>query len=452
MSSLFGSLLNAGDAMRVYQRAMTVAENNITNASTPGYAKERLSFQAKSFSPENGLGGGVVAGDRESSRDPLLEQGVRRRNSAFSYSSQNEASLKPLEAILTVAKGAGIPDGMNQLFQSFSALSVSPNDATLRQTVLDSAGRVAAQINEASSQMTAAVSDNNRQASSAAANINRLVEQLASLNQSRRQTASETPDAGVDAQTNSVLEQLSGVADISVLNQPDGTVSVYLGGLTPLLVGESTYQVTVTTQSGQIQVLDYQGKDITSNIHAGSLGGLLETGNRQIPSYLSDLNRLAASLADQVNTVLANGVDASGQSGAPLFTYNTAADAAATLAVSGLTQDQLAAASADAPGGNGNALALADLGGTPQLDGMTFTAFYGNIGAKLGRDLSGATENTDTQQLLLDQARNVRQLASGVSIDEEAANVMQLQRNYQAIGQLVSILNSMADTLLGMMH
>ncbi|MEO8662367.1 MAG: flagellar hook-associated protein FlgK [Bryobacteraceae bacterium] len=452
MSSLFGSLLNAGDAMRVYQRAMTVAENNITNASTPGYAKERLSFQAKSFSPENGLGGGVVAGNRESSRDPLLEQGVRRRNSAFSYSAQNQASLKPLEAILTVAKGAGIPDGMNQLFQSFSALSVSPNDPTLRQTVIDSAGRFASQINEAASQLTAAVSDNNQQASSAAANINRLVGQLASLNQSRRQTASETPDAGVDAQTNSVLEQLSGLADISVLNQPDGTVSVYLGGLTPLLVGESTYQITATTQSGQIQILDYQGKDITSNIHGGSMGGLLETGNSQIPSYLSDLNRLAASLADQVNSVLANGVDATGQAGAPLFTYNTASDAAATLAVTSLTPDQLAAAATDAPGGNGNALALADLGGTPQLDGMTFTAFYGNIGAKLGRDLSGATENTDTQQLLLDQARNVRQQASGVSIDEEAAHVMQLQRNYQAIGQLVSILNNLADTLMGMMQ
>lgn len=453
MGNLLGSLLGAAGAMSVYQQALAVSENNITNSSTPGYAKQRLDFRAKSFVPESGLPGGVDAGNRQSTRDPFLEQSVRIQNSLYSFSSQTTSSLQQLEPILTVADGAGIPDALNKLFQSFSALSVSPNDVSARQSVLDAASGFVQQMNEAASQLGTAASNISQQAAASVSQINDLVSQIQSLNVSLRQSGGNAPDAGVDAQMNSALEQLSAVADISVLNQPDGSVSVYLGGLTPLVMGDTAFPLTADPQSGQMTVRDYQGQDITANIRGGSLGALLDTSNTQIPSYINGLNRLAAGVADAVNGVLAGGLDQNGQPPAQnLFNYNSSADAASTLTVNPLTPDQIAAASAASPGGNGNALALADLGSSPQLDGLTFSGFYGSVAAGLGRDLSTAQNNADTQQLLLDQARTLRSQTSGVDLNEEAAKVMELQRGYQACGQLVSVLNSLADTVLQMVQ
>ncbi|HBY62961.1 MAG TPA: hypothetical protein DEH78_24320, partial [Solibacterales bacterium] len=58
MGSLFGSLLGTAGAMRAYERVLAVSQNNVTNASTPGYAKQIQHTEAMAFQPEAGLAGG----------------------------------------------------------------------------------------------------------------------------------------------------------------------------------------------------------------------------------------------------------------------------------------------------------------------------------------------------------------------------------------------------------
>jgi flagellar hook-associated protein 1 FlgK len=452
MGGLFASLHTAADALGVYERALTVSQNNIANANTPGYAKQRLQFQAKSFDPAGGLSGGVTAGPVVTSRDPILESSVRQHSSGYGRASQNAATLQQLESILSVTDGAAVPSALSQLFQSFSALSVTPNDTSARQSVLDAAGGFASAMNSTAAQLSKAANDTWQQAGAQVSQINDLASRIQSLNSTRRQAGTSGEDAGVDAQMNSLLEELSQIADVSVLNQEDGTVSVYLGGLTPLVMGDTAYTVGASQQAGgAVRVLDSRGHDITGHVKGGSLAGLLDAVNTQIPSYLDGLHRLAAGVADQVNTTLASGVDQNGQIPAQnLFSYNSAGDAAATLSVNALTPDQLAAATVDAPGGNGNALALADLGSTAQMDGVTFGAFYGNVAGGLGRDVATSQENSDTQQFLLDQSKSLREQTSGVSNDEEATRIMEMQRAYQATAQMITVLNSLTETVLGM--
>lgn len=453
MGSLLSSLATASNAMRVHQSALGVAENNITNAKTPGYAKQRLSFEAMPFQPESGLIGGVGVGSRSSSRDLFLEQSVRARSSAYGASAQTSESLGRLESVLTVSENADIPNALNKLFQTFSALSLAPNDTSARQSVIDAADSFAGTINNAASTLEESSWQAGQEADQTVSQINSITARLESLNKVRRQTAGESQDAGVDAQVNALLEELSGLVDATVLNQTDGTVSVYVGGMTPLLLGESAYPLSASVSSSSTRILDSTGKDITDSISGGSLTALVEVRNSQIPGYLEGLNKLAMGVADQINAVLLGGLDASGAPPAvDLFTYNTAGDAARTLTVNAMTPGQLAVASATAPGGNGNALALADLASSPQIDGMTFSAYYGSVAGQLGRDLAGAKESAETQQLLLDQAQALREETSGVSIDEEAARIIELQRGYEAMAQVVSILNEMTQTAIGMIR
>ncbi len=179
---------------------------------------------------------------------------------------------------------------------------------------------------------------------------------------------------------------------------------------------------------------------------------MLDDKNNVLPSYIRSLNTLAQGVADQVNISLSNGIDENGASPVTaLFTYNTSVGAAATLAVNPLTPDQIAAALPGAPGGNGNALNLSALGKGATLSNYTFAQFYGNIAAQVGSDLSTATDNQTTKQSLLSQAQTLRQQASGVSLDEEAANLVAFQRAYQANAKMLTVLDTLTQDLMNVL-
>jgi flagellar hook-associated protein 1 FlgK len=279
-----------------------------------------------------------------------------------------------------------------------------------------------------------------------------LAGQVATINGENRVDPSGGVNAGVDAQLNSTLEQLSQLVNLKALQQPDGTITVYVGGQTPLVVGAQTYAISGDFSTPQTAVDSSTGADITSQITGGQLSAMLDDKNNVLPGYLASLNTLAQGVADQVNTGLSNGIDENGASPATdLFTYNANLGAAATLAVNPLMPDQIAAALPGAPGGNGNALALAALANQPHLNNYTFAQFYGNIGAQVGNDLSTATDNQSTKQALLGQAQTLRQQASGVSLDEEAANLIAFQRAYQANAKMLTVLDTLTQDLMNVL-
>ena len=216
-------------------------------------------------------------------------------------------------------------------------------------------------------------------------------------------------------------------------------------------MGGNVYPVRADIANNGATIEDSQGKDITGLFQTGSLGSLLQTRNTFLPGLQSDLDRLAQSVADSVNTTLAAGVDQTGATPTtPLFTYDAAVGAARTLAVNNLQTSDLALALPAAPGGNGNALALAGLSNQKSLDGATFTEFYGNVAARVGREVSTSTEESKVHQSLTDQARSLRDGLSKVSLDEEAVLLIEYQRGFQATAKLIGTLDSMTDTLMGL--
>jgi flagellar hook-associated protein 1 FlgK len=105
-----------------------------------------------------------------------------------------------------------------------------------------------------------------------------------------------------------------------------------------------------------------------------------------------------------------------------------------------------------APGGNGNALRMAALESSAELDDRTFAEYYGDLAAKLGRELSHAKENDDNQQSLLSQAVEFRDDISRVSLDEEAIYMLQFQRAYQATAKLLTTLSDLTEVALGLIR
>jgi flagellar hook-associated protein 1 FlgK len=453
MGNLLTSLLNAANSMQAIERALAVTENNVVNASTPGYAKQTATFEAMPFDLTVGLPGGVRAGPAQSSRDAFAEKGVRNQQTDLGFYQQKASDLTNLQAFFNLSSTSGIGSAMSGLFQSFSQLSVNPNDAVSRQSVLDQAQTVAQSFQHTAASLASQGTNIAEQSRSTIDDINRLAGEVATINAQNRVDPSGGVDAGVDARLNSTLEQLSQLVNFTALQQPDGTVSVYAGGQTPLVVGGQTFAISGDFSTAQTAILSSTGADITNQMTGGQLSALLDDKNKVLPSYMQDLNTLAQGVADQVNTTLQNGIDQNGAAPATdLFTYDTSLGAAVTMGVNLMTPDQIAAALPGAPGGNGNALNLAALASGKNLDNYTFAQFYGNLGGRVGRDLSTATDNETTKQQLLNQAQTLRQQSSGVSLDQEAEHLIAFQRSYQANAKMLTVLTSLTDTLMGLIQ
>ncbi|HEV2201621.1 MAG TPA: flagellar hook-associated protein FlgK [Bryobacteraceae bacterium] len=453
MGSLLTSLLNSAGALRVYDRAFNVIENNVTNANTPGYVSQDQSLVAMTFNPAAGLGGGVMAGDLISARSAYLDQAVRSQTELLGGAQQQASDLAQIQPFFDTTGASGVPGALTAFFNSVSQLSVNPNDEVSRQGVIDASQTLAQRFNQNAGGIQKTAANVGIEIRNAVSSINDLAAQIAGIDEQFRASPDASHNAGLDAQLNAALEQLSQFVHYTALKSPDGGFTVFAGGQAPLVIGAQAYALSADFSAPQTAVRDSQGKDITAQLqnNGGTLGALLQTANVTLPGYVTSLNTVAQSFADAVNNQLSLGVDRNGNPPAVnLFQYNAALGAAATLSVTNIAPDRIAAATAAAPGGNGNALAIAQLATQPLVNGFTVTQAYGNLGGQVGRDIADAQQEQTAQQNLLDQAHQQRAAATGVSLNAEAAKLLEFQQAYQAVGKLVTTLDSLTQTVIDM--
>jgi flagellar hook-associated protein 1 FlgK len=212
-------------------------------------------------------------------------------------------------------------------------------------------------------------------------------------------------------------------------------------------------------------VYDSQGNEITGDITSGQLGGLLDTQNRVIAGVIGDsqnagsLNTLASNLATTVNTVLESGTVSTAlgaAAGTALFTYNNADAtlAAGSLAVNpNITVAQLAPVDANGVS-NGNATALAAMAnatsGQGTINGLSYPGYFASIASDVGQENQTATTNQTTQQQVTTQAQTLRDSISAVSLDAQASLVLQFQRAYESVARVLTVVNSLADSVLNL--
>src|SRR4051812_5879645 len=103
MGNLLSTLLSSAGTLKVYDRVLEVTQNNVANASTPGFAKQSLTLSAMSFDSLSGSSGGVTAGELKSSRDEYAEQTVRRQTSSLGAFEQRVSSLTALNGSFDVS-------------------------------------------------------------------------------------------------------------------------------------------------------------------------------------------------------------------------------------------------------------------------------------------------------------------------------------------------------------
>ncbi|MBM3740950.1 MAG: flagellar hook-associated protein FlgK [Acidobacteria bacterium] len=452
MGNIMNALATAAQSMETMQRAIKVSSNNVTNARAPGHVRQTLALVGKPMSLESGLAGGLDSNGLISSRKDYLERGVHSQAHLLGRDTQRAAVLGQVESEFDITGDSGPGRSLNKLFEGFSQWSVNPNNTPAREEVIRLADGTAQDFRNLHAALEKYRRGTAAELNGAVSAINRVGGLIQSYNVQLRQDIRLRQDPGLDAQIHDQLEQLAEYTDFTVLRGEDGAVNIYLGGQTPLTLGAQFYPVSADYSTGQAAIQDSEGKDVSGQIRSGRVQALLELHNSFVPSLQAQLNTLAEAVATRVNAVSAAGVDASGQPGAALFQFNPAVGAAASLSVTGITAGQLAAAKSGAPGGNANALDLAALGSSKEIAGSSFAEYFGQIAAGAGHQASTARDDERTHSQTLAQARVLREELSAVSLDEEAATLVEFQRAYQASAELVRILNSLTETTLNILR
>lgn len=450
--------------MDVFQRQIGVTQDNVVNASTPGYAKQQLSANAIPILPSAGLYGGVQAGGIESARSQFAESSVRDALTQEGFQSERANTLSGISSNFDVTGTSGLSAAINNLFSAFSSWSESPTDSTQQQGVITAAQQFTSSVNLAASQFGLNESQVQQAASTQVASINQLAGEISDINASN-QSNSDAASSN-DAELNSALEQLSELVNFTTVSASDGTTTVLLDGQTPLVEGSKAYPISLSMASAgtnsappQAHILDSAGNDITQQVTGGKLGADLNVINGDLASILGDstqngsLNDLVTKLATAVNTLLTSGeVDQSGTPGTALFTVTSDATAAATLSVDpACGAAQLAAIQPGPPVvSNGIANQLAALAkDTSSMPGnLSFVAYYGSMASTVGANANSAQTAQTRDSELVSQAKSLRTQISGVSLDEEAASLVQIQQSYEASSRVFSSVNQLLDDLM----
>jgi len=465
MATITSSLMSASGALDAFTEALSVVENNVANASTPDYASQSEDFVPLELNPSQGLPGGVKAGQLISSRDEYAEQAVQQQTTLLGQAQQDVNSLTSIQSLFDISGNSGIPAALNNLFSAFSAWGQTPDSSVAQQNVIQQATAVANAFQQTATGLETAAYDTRQQLQATVDQVNQFASQMAGFNQQIMN--GNRADPALDAEVHSTLDQLSNDGSISATQQSDGTWTVLLNGQTPLVMESQAYALSVGTVApsanspnpngpAHLSLLSSDGTDITADTTAGQLGSLLNTANVVMPQYLGDetqdgsLNTLAESFAQNVNTLLTNGLQSNGAAGVPLFSWTNTTNVAQTLQVSSITPSQLAAISPGPPQvSNGVALALSQL--ADPTTGLSYTQSYANMASNVGSLLDTANANLQTQQAAVAQAQNVRQQVSGVSLDQEATILLQFQQAYEANSRLVNILDQLTEDTMNML-
>ncbi len=448
-------------ALRAHQLAVDVASHNIANAQSPGFSRQRVLLRpigldgSDHFSRDALLGRsgfGVDASDVNRVRDVFLDFQLRTNLGARDQNKALSRSLSQAELVFNDPTDNGLGALMGKFWAAWHDVVNSPESPAARTTLVHSTSTMATRIQRAHGDLIAQRADLNRSLGMTADRINAAASEIASLNFQIKQVELNGDMANdLRDRRDLLLDQLSGIGDISYSEQPDSSIVVYLGSheLVFANTAREVKSVADLANPGMDKLIfTMDDQDVVTN--SGELRGILDARDTAIPGLVAKLDALAAGLITGVNAIHAAGFGLDNSTGLAFFTGTGASDIALNPVLS-TNPHQIAASSAlSAPGDGSNALAIANLqlATTMAAGTLTFDEYYGNIVSVLGADVvraDGLAESADLMSSPLDQ---LRQSVSGVNIDEEMTNLNASQHAYEAAARVITTIDEMLETLI----
>lgn len=464
MSGLYASLNQSVKSLTAQGRGIEIAGKNLANVNNPAYARQRVVYGDRGtvITPTGAESLGLEALAVEQMRDRLLDRQVMREIALKASFEAEQGAYQRAQAGLgqsidrsasaSSASGTtnqGIAVAIDDFFNAFQSLASRPTDAGERQTLLHKAGILADRFRLADARIAQVQSDLSGEVAQDVEEVNRLLAAIAELNAQIGRFEINAPGTAVDLrdQRQARLEQLAAKLPVELRDTPSGQIDVVArdadGAEVPL--------VTLAVVAGQVT---FDGNQLAldwSTILApgsGAIKGSLDARDGAIQNLRSDLDLLTRQLVASVNGVY-NPTGTTGDFFAAdgLSAGSIAIDAALNAA-------NLKTSDGGAAGDNTIALAVAGLAANEfstaagdLIDG-TFAGHFSKTVGRIGQALAGANARAEDQANVERLVRSQRDSVSGVSLDEEMADLMKFQRAFQASSRVFTTIDELLDLVV----
>lgn len=463
MSSI--SLLNtAKDGLLSHRAAINITGCNITNVNTPGYTRQVPVFSSWGCVD---IGAGQVqlsVGIEKIERvyDRFLGFQINDKMHDLGYSEAKKGALERVEIIFNESSGGGINELLNKFWSSWEDLSANPTGQVERDALVSASQNLASIFRSSSEELVSVQNYANTEIAGLIDQANSYMSDIADLN--NKIAAIKTGKGDANDLKDKRAEALKGLAEIfdfQHLEDSNGSVNVFLSNGMPLVMGHQTWELGVKVNPANSSFYDVVFQDnpdekVPDNtITKGKLAGFIEIRDDKIPNYMSDLDSLAESIINEVNTQHQLGYDVGHNLGGVFFEPATATAAKDMRVSTDIVADvNKIAASETVNDDGGNAEAIGALKDKLFMNSntSTFNSYYASFVGKVGQDLADEERGLDHHTNLMNQLINKREGISGVSIDEEMTNLIRYQLGYNAAARLCNVADELIDTLLNLVR
>ncbi|MFO0553014.1 MAG: flagellar hook-associated protein FlgK [Polyangiaceae bacterium] len=457
MSSLTGILYSARDAMAAQSGALQTVGSNITGANVAGYVKRTAVLETRALGA--GQPGSVqfLGGARQV--DPFANKRHVIELGHYGAATARADGLSGLEEPLASTNESGLAGRAAAFFGAATTLASNASDPTARAAFLARADEVASAFRTAAEALSARRTDLEKTAAGTVEEVNQRAKELSELN-GKIATAKATGDEAPELRDrrDEILKELGERVGATGIEEKDGMITVLAAGtalvsgtnfatMSTSLDAKGDLAITVRSSGGSTQ-------DVTARMTEGRIAGLIQARDTDIPALSDELDQLAFDLAGSVNAQHAAGFGADGVSGRSLFkpiTQVAGAAAQFTLDAAMIGRpDRVAASStlSGLPGGNANALGLAQIGSVSLAGAGAPAARLGGLAGHLGVLQNQAENAVELRTSTVDMTTKLREQASGVSIEEEMVDLTRYQRGFEASMRVLKTADELLETVV----
>jgi flagellar hook-associated protein 1 len=464
--STFGGLNTAYLGLTAAQQAINVAGQNIANAGTDGYTRQRIEQSALSAPVRTGLvaagvqpGQGVSVDGIARLGNSFLDAGVRSTAAQAGYAGYRSTELQQLEGSLNEPGPSGISTALQTFWSSWQGISNNPGQAAPAGMLLQAGTTLANAVSNGYKAVDAQWTRVQGEAQSTVSTLNDAAARVANFNATIRSVTASGGSANelIDAR-NQVTETISSLAGGTVRDNADGTVDVFVGG-NAIVSGTSHRDLALAGQTSmgapgapvQLEWADRPG--VAVPLDGGKLAGAVSLlapaapggAGGAIAEAAASYNAFATKLMNDVNAVHRTGQSTTGATNLDFFATNPGAPAALSLSVVPTSAAGIATGSPGSGALDGSvADAVAQIGVGPGSPDVLWSGTVTGIGT--------ASRSAQQHEQLADaaSAAAVGQRSSGasVSLDEENISLLTNQHAYQAAARAMTAVDETLDVLI----
>ena len=340
--SIFGSIQMAGNTLQAMQIGLHVVGNNIANANTPGFVRERVLYTPAPVQKVGHLtlGNGVAIAGIVQNIDQFVEERLRDVGGDRASADLQQKVYGDLEAVLAELTDIDVSTALTNFFNGIEEVVNHPEDMALRNFAVGLGEKLTRPINTLSRRVTTTYEELSVGVDNLSSEINTLTEQVRSLNlkivalEGGNSVANQA--GGLRSQRNVALKRLAEIADVKVSENEVGSVNVSLNG--EILVYDGTRREVKTVFSSddgrQVANIEYADGGGPLQVNSGELHGLYEARDTIVGGFIAKLDEFAAALAFEFNKVYSQGQGASGYQ--TITSINQVDSAGAELDAAGL--------------------------------------------------------------------------------------------------------------------